>query len=79
MKQGAGISAGCCDCQLFGNYRLLPSAGIAAAITAILFLLGSLGIARVNLSLGWSLLFVGAGVAFLLAWKYAKRSASQGS
>ena len=34
---------------------------------------GSLGNARVNLSLVWSLLFVGTGVAFLLEWKYAKR------
>ncbi|HEX2661588.1 MAG TPA: hypothetical protein VHM93_02055 [Candidatus Acidoferrum sp.] len=48
-------------------------------IAAILFLVGSLGIGRVNLSLVWSLPFVGTGVAFLLEWKYAKRSASQGS
>jgi hypothetical protein len=48
-------------------------------ISAILFLVDSLGIARVNVSLVWSLLFVGTGIAFLLEWKYAKRSASQGS
>lgn len=48
-------------------------------IAAILFLVGGLGIARVNGSLVWSVLFVGTGVAFLLEWKYAKRSASQGS
>jgi len=45
----------------------------------MLFLLDSLSIARVNVSLVWSLLLVGTGVAFLLEWKYAKRSASQGS
>lgn len=43
------------------------------------FLLDSLSIARVNVSVVWSLLFVGTGVAFLLEWKYAKRSAAQGS
>jgi len=48
-------------------------------IAAMLFLLDSLSIARVNVSLVWSLLLVGTGVAFLLEWKYAKRSASQGS
>jgi len=48
-------------------------------IAATLFLLDSLGIARVNVSLVWSLLFVGTAVAFLLEWKYAKRSASQSS
>lgn len=48
-------------------------------IAAILFLVGGLGIARVNGSLVWSVLFAGTGVAFLLEWKYAKRSASQGS
>lgn len=48
-------------------------------IAAILFLVDSLGIARVNVSLVWSLLFVGTGVAFLLEWKYAKRSGSRGS
>lgn len=42
-------------------------------IAAILFLADSLGIARVNVSFVWSLLFVGTGVAFLLEWK---RSAS---
>jgi len=48
-------------------------------IAATLFLLDSLGIARVNVSSVWSLLFVGTAVAFLLEWKYAKRSASQPS
>lgn len=48
-------------------------------IGAILFLVGSQGIARVNVSLVCSLVFVGTGVAFVLEWKYAKRSASQDS
>ncbi|PYT78559.1 MAG: hypothetical protein DMG40_19675 [Acidobacteria bacterium] len=48
-------------------------------IAAILFLLGSLGIAHVNVSLVWALLFVGICVAFCLEWRYAKRSASQAS
>lgn len=45
-------------------------------IAAILFLVGSLGLARVRVGLVWSLLFVGTGAAFLLEWKHAKRSAS---
>ena len=47
-------------------------------VAAMLFLVDSLGVARVNVSLVWSLL-VGTGMAFPLEWKYAKRSASQGS
>lgn len=43
-------------------------------IAATLFLLGTLGIARVNVGLVWSLLCVGTVVSFLLEWKYAKRS-----
>src|SRR5436309_15185866 len=38
-------------------------------IAATLFLLGSLSLAHVHVSLVWSLLFVGIGVAFLLEWK----------
>jgi hypothetical protein len=45
-------------------------------IAAILFLVGSLGHAQVHVSLVWSLLCVGTGVAFLLEWKHGKRSAS---
>ena len=45
-------------------------------IAAILFLAGSLGLARVHVGLVWSLLFVGTGAALLLEWKHAKRSAS---
>ena len=48
-------------------------------IGAILFLVGTLGIARVNVGLVWSLLLVGTGVAFLLERRYAKPPASQGS
>lgn len=45
-------------------------------IAAILFLADSLGLARMNVNLVWSLLFVGTGVAFLWEWKHARRSAS---
>jgi hypothetical protein len=48
-------------------------------LTAILFLMGSLRVTRVNVNLVWSLLLVGTGLAFLLEWKYSKRPASQGS
>ena len=45
-------------------------------IAAILFLADSLGLARMNVNLVWSLLFVGTGLAFLWEWEHAKRSAS---
>ncbi len=48
-------------------------------IAAVTFLLGDLGLARVNVHLVWSLLFLGTGIAFLLEWRYAKRSACQRS
>jgi hypothetical protein len=47
-------------------------------VAAVFFLLGRLDIARVNVNLVWSLVLVGIGIAFLLEWRYARRSASQG-
>jgi hypothetical protein len=45
-------------------------------IAAVFFLLGELSIERVNVRLVWSLLLLGTGIAFLLEWRYAKRSAA---
>jgi hypothetical protein len=44
-------------------------------IAAIVFLLAHMHIAHVNVSLVWSLLLIGTAIAFLLEWRYAKRSA----
>jgi hypothetical protein len=44
-------------------------------IAAVFFLLADLGISAVNVGLVWSLVFLGTGIAFLLEWRYAKRSA----
>jgi hypothetical protein len=41
-------------------------------IAAILLLLTDLRMARVNEGLIWPVVFFGAGVAFLLEWRYAK-------
>jgi len=45
-------------------------------IAGIFFLFADLCIARVNVSLVWSLLLIGTAVAFLLEWRYATRSSS---
>ena len=45
-------------------------------IAGIFFLFADLRIARVNGPLVWSLLLIGTAVAFLLEWRYAKRSSS---
>jgi hypothetical protein len=45
-------------------------------IAGVSFLLGDLDIARVNVRMVWSLVCLGTGIAFLLEWRYAKRSAS---
>jgi hypothetical protein len=44
-------------------------------IAAIVFLLAGMHIAHVNAALVWSLLLIGTAIAFLLEWRYAKRSA----
>jgi len=46
-------------------------------IAGIFFLFADLRIARVNGPLVWSLLLIGTAVAFLLEWRYAKRSSSK--
>ena len=48
-------------------------------IAGVSFLLGDFGIAGMNARLVWSLVCLGAGIAFLLEWRYAKYSPSQGS
>ena len=46
------------------------------SIAAILFLLSDLGLAHVNEPFVWPIILIGVGLAFLLEWRYAKRSAS---
>ena len=45
-------------------------------IAGVIFLLSDEGIIHVHALWVWELVLVGAGVAFLLEWRYAKRSAS---
>jgi hypothetical protein len=46
-------------------------------IAGVVFLLGSVGVIHFNKALVWRFVLVGTGIAFLLEWRYAKRSASQ--
>lgn len=49
-------------------------------LAGLAFLLKDVGVARVNANLLWSLVCIGTCLAFLLEWKYVKRStASQDS
>jgi hypothetical protein len=43
-------------------------------MAGIFFLLADLRIVQINARLVWSLVFIGTGIAFLLEWRYAKRS-----
>ena len=45
-------------------------------IAGVLFPLSGLCVIHVNTSWVWSLVLIGVGVAFLLEWRYAKRSMS---
>jgi amino acid permease len=45
-------------------------------IAAVVFLLSNMSVARVNSLLVWPFVLIGVGIAFLLEWRYAQRSAS---
>ncbi len=45
-------------------------------IAAVLFLLSDVSMAHVNSLLVWPFVLIGVGIAFLLEWRYARRSAS---
>lgn len=45
-------------------------------LAAIVLLLSELRVTRFNVSWVWPFVFFGAGIAFLLEWRYARRSAS---
>jgi hypothetical protein len=42
----------------------------------VVFLLSNVHIIHVNPVLVWTIVLIGTGIAFLLEWRYAKRSAS---
>ena len=45
-------------------------------IAGVVFLFSGVGVIHVNTSWVWSFVLIGIGIAFLLEWRYAKRSAS---
>jgi len=45
-------------------------------IAAVVFLLSDMSMAHVNSLLVWPFVLIGVGIAFLLEWRYAQRSAS---
>jgi uncharacterized membrane protein len=45
-------------------------------IAGVAFLLAGVGVIHVNTLLVWRFVLIGIGIAFLLEWRYAKRSAS---
>jgi len=45
-------------------------------IAGVVFLFGSVGLIHLKAALVWRFVLVGIGIAFLLEWRYAKRSAS---
>ena len=46
-------------------------------LAAVVFLMSDVSLVHVNDRLVWPFVPVGVGIAFLLEWRYAKRSASQ--
>jgi hypothetical protein len=45
-------------------------------IAGVAFLLAVVSVIRVNTGLVWQFVLIGIAIAFLLEWRYAKRSAS---
>jgi len=45
-------------------------------IAGVVFLLSGGGFIHINTRWVWPIVLIGAGMAFLLEWRYAKRSAS---
>jgi hypothetical protein len=45
-------------------------------IAGVTFLLAGVGVIHVNAVLTWQFVLIGIAIAFLLEWRYAKRSAS---
>jgi hypothetical protein len=46
-------------------------------IAGVAFLLARLGVTQLNTLLAWRFVLIGIGIAFLLEWRYAKRSVSE--
>jgi len=46
-------------------------------VGGVAFLLAGVGVIHVNTLLVWRLVFIGTGIAFLLEWRFAKRSMPQ--
>jgi hypothetical protein len=46
-------------------------------IAGVAFLLANVGVIHLNTALVWRFVPVGIGIAFLLEWRYAKRSVSE--
>lgn len=46
-------------------------------LTAVAFLLANIEVIQIRLTFVWPILIVGAGISFLLEWRYAKRCAQQ--
>ncbi len=43
-------------------------------VAGVVFLLGSVGVIRINTALVWRFVLVGISIAFLLEWRYAKKT-----
>jgi hypothetical protein len=46
-------------------------------LAAVVFLMSDVSLVHVNKLLVWPCVLIGVGIAFLLEWRYAQRSASQ--
>ena len=46
-------------------------------IAGVAFLLARVGVTHVNTVLVWRFVLIGTGIAFLLEWRFARRSTSQ--
>ncbi len=81
---GAPSAAACLFAMAIGclaNWRRNRSfhcaiTGPLFLIAGVVFLLSDMSMTHVNSLSVWSFVLIGVGIAFLLEWRYAKRSAS---
>lgn len=70
------MAIGCVANWLKNRSFHCPITGPLFLIAGVVFLLAGVRVIHVNAVLVWRFVLIGIGIAFLLEWRYAKRSAS---
>jgi hypothetical protein len=71
------IAIGCVANWLRNRTLHCAITGPLFLVAAVVFLMSDVSLVHVNDRLVWPFVLLGVGIAFLLEWRYAQRSASQ--